>query len=235
MDVKPLKNPLILALDVDNESQAHEIIHQTYSIVGGIKIGPRLMLRLGPQFLKQVADKSAVFLDMKFFDIPSTMISAVRSAFDIGASLVTVHAQAGSESLKQLAKLEEEYRKTKDVKILCVTILTSFEEKTLPLILKNQSIDEHVDELVKLVTDSGLNGIVCSPHELMTLKKYQNLYLVTPGIRSEIKPGEDQKRIMSPKEALEAGATAIVIGRPILEAQSPYDKCKSLLSDIGHS
>ena len=160
MNFKPLKNPLILALDVDNESQAREIIHQTSGIVGGIKIGPRLMLRLGPQFLKQVADQSSVFLDMKFFDIPSTMISAVKSAFDIGASLVTIHAQAGSEALKPLAKLEEEYRKTKDVKILCVTMLTSFEQKKLPSILKNQSIDDHVDELVKLVTESGLSGIV---------------------------------------------------------------------------
>ncbi len=225
----PLKNPLILALDVDEEKKAWELIEQTSSVVGGIKIGPRLMLRYGPQFLKKVAEKSPVFLDMKFFDIPSTMVSAVRSAFDIGASLVTVHAQAGIEALAQLAKLEEEYRKTNNVKILSVTILTSFDQKTLPTIVKDQPIDRHVDDLVRLVVDSGLNGVVCSPHELNTLSKYSNLYLVTPGIRAEVKAGEDQKRVMGPKEALAAGATAIVVGRPILEAASPIEMCHSIL------
>lgn len=229
----PLKNPLILALDVDEEKKAWELIEQTANVVGGIKIGPRLMLRCGPQFLKKVAEKSPVFLDMKFFDIPSTMVSAVRSAFDIGASLVTVHAQAGIEALYQLAKLEEEYRKTNNVKILSVTILTSFDQKTLPTIVKDQTIDRHVDELVSLVVDSGLNGIVCSPHELSTLSKYNNLYLVTPGIRAEIKPGEDQKRVMGPKEALTAGATAIVVGRPILEAASPFEMSHKILNAIG--
>lgn len=228
----PLKNPLILALDVDDEKKAYELVDQTASIVGGIKIGPRLMLRYGPQFLKHVAKQSPVFLDMKFFDIPSTMVSAVRSAFDIGASLVTVHAQAGIEALSHLSKLEEEYRKTSPVKILAVTMLTSFDKKTLPSVLKDQSIAHHVDELAGLVLESGLNGIVCSPHELSTLSKYENLYLITPGIRTEVKPGEDQKRVMGPREALLAGSTAIVVGRPILEAQSPLEACEKIISDL---
>jgi orotidine-5'-phosphate decarboxylase len=228
----PLKNPLILALDIDDEVRAWELVEQTADLVGGIKIGPRLMLRYGPQFLQRVAAKAPVFLDMKFFDIPSTMVSAVRSAFDIGACLVTVHAQAGIEALTQLAKLEEEYRKTKDVKILAVTILTSFDQKTLPGIVKEQTIEQHVEQLARLVVQSGLNGIVCSPHELEALKKYNDLYLVTPGIRTEVKPGEDQKRVMGPKQALEAGAKALVIGRPILEASSPLSKCQQILADL---
>lgn len=228
----PLKNPLILALDVDDEKKAYELVEQTANIVGGIKIGPRLMLRYGPQFLKHVAKQSPVFLDMKFFDIPSTMVSAVRSALDIGASLVTVHAQAGIEALSNLSKLEEEYRKTSPVKILAVTMLTSFDKKTLPSVLKDQSIAHHVDELAALVMESGLNGIVCSPHELSNLSKYQNLYLVTPGIRTEVKPGEDQKRVMGPRDAIIAGSTAIVVGRPILEAQSPAKACEKIISEL---
>lgn len=226
----PLKNPLILALDLDDESKAWEMVEQTAGMVGGIKIGPRLMLRYGSPFLKKVAAKSPVFLDMKFFDIPSTMVSAVRSAFDIGASLVTVHAQAGIEALTQLAKLEEEYRKTGNVKILAVTVLTSFDTKTLPSVLKSQSISQHVEELVQLVQASGLKGVVCSPQELETLSKFNNLYLVTPGIRMASGAAGDQKRVMGPREALHAGATALVVGRPIIEATSPVAACREILS-----
>jgi orotidine-5'-phosphate decarboxylase len=232
MKCAPLKNPLILALDVDDENKAWELVEETSPFIGGIKIGPRIMLRFGPQFLKKVAAKSPVFLDMKFFDIPSTMVAAVRSAFDIGATLVTVHAQAGCEALNELAKLEQEYRKTMDVKILSVTILTSFDRKSLPTIVKDQSIDRHVEELANLVSQSGLTGIVCSPHELSALAKYQGLYLVTPGIRTDLSSDEDQKRVMGPREALQQGATAIVVGRPILTAASPVEKCQEILKSL---
>ncbi len=229
---KPLRNPLILALDLDDEVQAWNIVEETASLVGGIKIGPRLMLRYGPAFLKKVIDKAPVFLDMKFFDIPSTMVSAVRSAFDLGVSLVTVHAQAGSVALEQLAKLEAEYQKTQSVKVLAVTILTSFEEKTLPSILKSQPIKQHVVDLAHLVTQSGLNGLVCSPHELQSLSSLNSLYLVTPGIRTQNDDKGDQMRTMSPSEALQAGATALVIGRPILTAPSPRVACQEILKSI---
>jgi len=228
----PLKNPLILALDLDDEAKAWEMVEQTSDVVGGIKIGPRLMLRYGAPFLKKVAGLSPVVLDMKFFDIPSTTVSAVRSALDIGASLVTVHAQAGVETLTQLAKLEEEYNKTAPVKILAVTILTSFDSTTLPSILKAQSIAQHVQDLAQLVQSCGLNGLVCSPLELSVLNSLSNLYLVTPGIRPESSSIGDQKRVMSPKEALQAGATALVVGRPILEASSPVMACRELVSSI---
>lgn len=226
----PLKNPLILALDLDEERKAWEMVEQASDIVGGIKVGPRLMLRYGSPFLKKVAARSPVFLDMKFFDIPSTMVSAVRSALDVGASLVTVHAQAGIEALTQLAKLEEEYRQTSNVKILAVTILTSFNPNTLPPILKSQSIGRHVEDLVQLVQSSGLNGVVCSPQELEALSRFNNLYLVTPGIRMDSHAKGDQKRVMGPREALRAGATAIVVGRPILEASSPVAACREMVA-----
>lgn len=231
-DCSPLRNPLILALDVDDEKRAWSLVEETGSLVGGIKIGPRLLLRFGPQFLKRVASVAPVFLDMKYFDIPSTMVSAVRSSFDIGASLVTVHAQAGRLALEGLAQLESEYQKTGPVRILAVTVLTSFDDAGLPSVLKKQSIEDHVLELAQLVSDSGLKGIVCSPHELGALKRYKDLYKVTPGIRTAPKPGEDQKRVMGPKEAMAAGSSALVIGRPILEAESPRALCESILKSM---
>lgn len=228
--VKPLLNPLCIALDVDDRDQALQLAHDLSEVAGGFKLGPRLVLRYGPQLIQEIANFAPVFLDFKYFDIPSTMVAAVKASFDAGASLVTVHAQAGPVALAELAKLEQEYRKTKPVQILAVTILTSFEEKTLPSILKRQSIETHVTELVSMVQQSGLTGIVCSPHELLALQNFENMYFVTPGIRgaketaTNVSEIQDQKRIMSAQEAIAAGATGLVVGRPIIEAASPKNE-----------
>ncbi len=232
MTIKPLRNPLILALDLDDQFQIDKLVDEVGEIVGGIKIGPRLMLRFGPQIIKKMALRAPIFLDMKFFDIPSTMLSAVRAAFDIGAQLVTVHAQAGSFALEQLAQLELEYQKTAEVRILCVTMLTSFDLNTIPKILKNQSIEQHVIELGHLVNQAGLKGLVCSPLEIQALKKINDFYLVTPGIRAQVNHDEDQKRTLSAREAINFGATALVVGRPILEAISPRAACENLLASL---
>lgn len=221
----PLLNPLCVALDVDDRDQAFKLAEDLGDIVGGFKIGPRLILRYGPSIIQKIAQYAPVFLDMKYFDIPSTMVSAARASFDAGAKLITVHAQAGIEALNELAKLEEEYNKTGKVKILCVTILTSFDATTLPSILKTQAIEQHVIELVKLVQSSGLTGVVCSPQELSALQELEDMYYITPGIRGaetkSILPTQDQKRVMSAKDAIQHGANGIVVGRPIIEATNP--------------
>jgi orotidine-5'-phosphate decarboxylase len=226
----PLTNPLCVALDVDDKDRAFQLVEDIGDIAGGFKIGPRLILRYGPEIIRSISRFAPVFLDMKYFDIPSTMVSAVRSSFDAGAKLVTVHAQAGIRALTDLAKLEEEYAKTGPVKILCVTILTSFDSASLPGILKNQPIDQHVLELVKLVKLSGLTGVVCSPHELAPLNEYRDMYFVTPGIRgteqcaSNVAAIQDQKRVLSAREAMNLGANAIVVGRPIIEARNSREE-----------
>jgi orotidine-5'-phosphate decarboxylase len=224
----PLLNPLCVALDVDSGDQALQLAKDLGDIVGGFKVGPRLILRHGPSIIGKISKHGPVFLDMKYFDIPSTMVSAARASFDAGAKLITVHAQAGVRALSELAKLEEEYNKTGKVKILCVTILTSFDSVTLPAILRDQPIDQHVFELVKLVQMSGLTGIVCSPHELETLQEFNNMYYVTPGIRGadlkSLGSNQDQKRVMSAKEAVQLGANGIVVGRPIIESKNPREE-----------
>lgn len=215
----PMRNPLILALDVDTRDQALNIADGLSEIVGGFKLGPRLCLRYGMDFVKEMAQRGPIFLDNKHFDIPSTMEAAVRASFDAGASLVTVHALSGKEALSRLAAVEKELNQQRPFKVLCVTILTSWDQSSLPPNMKAQEISSHVTDLVSLVQGAGLSGVVCSPHELDLLQN-KDLYLVTPGIRFSMQDSDDQKRIMGPKEALRKGASALVVGRPILEASN---------------
>ncbi|MFM6928829.1 MAG: orotidine-5'-phosphate decarboxylase, partial [Bdellovibrio sp.] len=176
-------------------------------------------LRYGMEFVKEMAARAPIFLDNKHFDIPSTMEAAVRASFEAGASLVTVHALSGSEALSRMAALERELSQQRPFRILAVTILTSWDENSLPGVMKAQAISQHVVDLAVLVQNSGLSGVVCSPHELDLLQN-RGLYLVTPGIRFSMGNSGDQKRIMGPNEALKAGASALVVGRPILEAKN---------------
>lgn len=233
----PLNNPLIVALDVDDRKQALNLADRLSEVAGCFKIGPRLCLRYGPDIIREVADRAPVFVDNKYHDIPSTMISAVKATFEAGASLATVHAQAGGLALQELAKLEVELNKVRPFRILCVTILTSFEQKTLPPIYKDQEIQTHVLELARLVKQSQLSGLVCSAQELKTLQaefKKNELFLVTPGIRFDLEDLQDQKRTMTPKEAMKMGASALVVGRPILEAKNPLEAATDYLSAILH-
>jgi orotidine-5'-phosphate decarboxylase len=216
----PMVNPLIVALDVDTREKALSLANTLADVVGGFKLGPRLCLRYGMEFVKEMAKKGPIFLDNKHFDIPSTMEAAVRASFEAGASLVTVHALSGREALERMAAVEKELNQQRPFRILAVTILTSWDEKSVPGNLKSQPISQHVIELATLVKDSGLRGLVCSPHELDLLQN-RDLYLVTPGIRSSMNSSGDQKRTLSPREALEKGASALVVGRPILEAADP--------------
>jgi orotidine-5'-phosphate decarboxylase len=227
-----LKNPLILALDVDSKEDAFKILDHVGDLVGGIKLGPRLNYRYGAEFVKEVAEIAPVFVDNKYFDIPSTMISSVRASFEAGATLVTVHALAGSEALRLLGKLEAELNQIRPFKILAVTVLTSWSEESMSASFHSWSIENHVRNLTQEVYASGLRGLVCSGHELEYLN-YPGLYKVIPGIRlSSDQSGsvsEDQKRIMTPKQAMKSGASALVIGRPILQSHQPRETIFEIL------
>lgn len=216
---QPMRNPIILALDVDTRDQALKIADDLSEVVGGFKLGPRLCLRYGMNLVQEIQQRGPVFLDNKHFDIPSTMEAAVRASFEAGASLVTVHALSGREALTRMAAVEKELNQKRPFRILAVTILTSWDQSSLPVNMKEQPIYHHVTDLVGLVEQSGLKGVVCSPHELDLLQN-RDLYLVTPGIRFSMQDSGDQKRIMGPKEALRKGASALVVGRPILEAKN---------------
>lgn len=219
-----LKNPLILALDVDSKEDAFKILDHIGDLVGGVKLGPRLVYRYGASLVTEVAEIAPVFVDNKYFDIPSTMVAAVKASFEAGATLVTVHALAGKEALAALHKLETELNQIRPFKILAVTVLTSWNQNSMPASFHSWSVENHVRSLTQEVYNSGLRGLVCSGHELEYLN-YPGFYKVTPGIRlstdqSQVQ-SEDQKRVMTPKQAMKAGASALVIGRPILQSHDP--------------
>ncbi len=227
-----LKNPLILALDVDTKDDAMKILDHVGDLIGGVKLGPRLIYRYGAELVSKIAEISPVFVDNKYFDIPSTMVSAVRASFDAGATLVTVHALAGPLALKELHKLEQELNQIRPFKILAVTILTSWDQSSLPVNFHSWSVENHVRALTQEVYNSGIRGLVCSGHELQYLN-YPDLFKVIPGIRLSIDQtgiqSEDQKRVMTPKQAIKAGASALVVGRPILNAHKPRETILDIL------
>lgn len=218
----PFRNPLIVGLDVDTREEALRLADDLADVVGGFKIGPRLCLREGASLTKELATRAPVFMDNKHFDIPSTMEAAVRASFEAGASVVTVHALSGAEALSKMAALEQELTKIRPFKILAVTILTSWDELSVPSVMKSQKVSEHVEQLATLVATSGLQSLVCSPHEL-TMLAGRGLYLVTPGIRFESDAKGDQKRIAGPAQALADGASALVVARPIVQAANPRE------------
>ncbi len=227
-----LKNPLILALDVDTKDDALKILDHVGDLLGGVKLGPRLVYRYGAEFVKEIAEISPVFVDNKYFDIPSTMLAAVRASFESGATLVTVHALSGPEALKALHQLELELNLIRPFKILAVSVLTSWNEGSMPANLHSWSVENHVRSLTQEVYNSGLRGLVCSGQELQYLN-YPGLYKVIPGIRlstdQKNNADEDQKRIMTPKLAMKSGASALVIGRPILNAHQPRETIFEIL------
>lgn len=231
-----LKTPLFVALDLDSEKEALSLADSVAQYVGGFKIGPRLALRYGMPFIKEISQRGLVFLDMKYFDIPNTMLSAVRASFEAGASFVTVHALSGKEALQGLAELERELNAIRPFRILSVTLLTSFKQESLPGALAQMDLAKQVEDLAHLSLFSGVRGLVCSPHEVTSLrKKFPQSFLVTPGIRRSQDSLGDQKRVMGPKEALRAGASALVVGRPIVESENPLETAKEFYEEIKDS
>ncbi len=215
-----LKNPLILALDVDSIVEARKVLDQVGDLVGAIKLGPRLTYKYGADIVTEFSKITSVFVDNKYFDIPSTMESAVRTSFMAGATIVTVHALSGREALVKLAALEAELNQVRPFKILAVTILTSWEKSSFPENFHAWSVENHVRSLSDLVYQSGLRGLVCSGHELELISQ-KDFFTVVPGIRLESDESADQKRIMTPAQAIKLGAKALVVGRSILKSADP--------------
>ncbi len=228
-----LSNPLFVALDVDDAEAALHLATQCRAFVGGFKVGPRLAIRYGESLLKEVARHGSLFVDNKYFDIPSTMESAVRASFEMGASFCTVHAHAGREALSLLAKVEEELCQKRPFRILAVTVLTSFKQETLPPMLRQQPIAEQVRTLAKLAIESGISGLVCSPEEVEMLRQlFPDAYLVTPGVRLSHEDRGDQIRVSDPLTALRRGASALVVGRPIYDSLEPALAAKTYYEEI---
>ena len=221
-----LKNPIICALDLDDPKKALDIVNTLGDTVGAYKIGPRLFFKL--KTLKDILKFAPVFMDFKFYDIPSTMEASINACYELEASIVTVHASCGDLTLKKLKKLESQ--KERPFHIACVTVLTSFDE-TLPANWKPVPAKEHVEILSKSIFKSGLNTVVCSPLEASHIrKKYPHANIITPGIN--LNKYADQARVADATYAIKAGADALVIGRAIINSPEPKQVTLNLLNSI---
>jgi orotidine-5'-phosphate decarboxylase len=228
-----LLNPICVALDVDDSATAFDIAQELKGKVGAFKVGPRLTNTDSSLVSKIAALGCLVFVDHKYYDIPSTMEAAVRSVFNAGATFVTIHASSGKTALAQMAHLETELNKQRPFKILAVTVLTSFASDDFVGFVRTTPIAEQVKELAAHAIKNGVTGIVCSPHEISTVKKISaDAFIVTPGIRTAIVAGDDQKRTLSAAQAVNGGASMLVIGRPILLAQNREVAVNEILKEL---
>ena len=226
-------NPIIVALDVPNAARALELAEQLAHAVGAFKIGKELFVAEGPDIVRRVRDTgAAVFLDLKFHDIPNTVAKAVASAAQLDVQMLTVHASGGTEMLRAAQSAADEAENTP--LILGVTVLTSMDEADLAEIGIHKNPAQQVQHLATLATAAGLNGLVCSPKEITPLRAILPLetQLITPGIRPAGTDTGDQKRVLTPPQAIEAGASWLVIGRPICAAENPRAAAEAILDSL---
>ncbi len=233
-----MRNPIIAALDVPSAEQALALAEQIAPAVGAFKIGKELFVAAGPDIVRRVrATGAPVFLDLKFHDIPNTVAKAVASAVRLDVQMLTLHASGGSEMMRAAEKAAQDTAKMLGRPVplvLGVTVLTSSNRETLAEIGCDVDPEQQVLRLARLAAASGLRGLVCSPLEIVALRKIlpAEIQLVTPGIRTGSEKADDQKRTLTPREAMEAGASWLVIGRPIYAAENPRAAAEKILESL---
>ena len=219
-----MKNKLIVALDVNSFEKAKKLIDKLSPYVNVFKVGSELFVSSGLKIIKYLNKKrKKIFLDLKFYDIPNTVEKAVLTCAKNNIFILTVHATGGFDMLKKASRALKKMKKKP--LLLGVTVLTS---------KKTANTAREVLNLAKLAKKSGLNGIICSPKETKQIKKSlgKKFLVVNPGIRPSWSKKDDQKRITTPKEALENGADFIVVGRPIVKAKNSIKATKMILSEM---
>ncbi|MCP5334971.1 MAG: orotidine-5'-phosphate decarboxylase [Oceanospirillaceae bacterium] len=213
---------IIIALDYDNAADALAFVAKVSPARCRLKVGKELFTTEGPEFVKQLVAKGFdVFLDLKFHDIPNTVAKAVTAAAKLGVWMVNVHASGGKRMM--LAAREAIDKQTHKPLLTAVTVLTSMEAEDLNDIGIDVSPEQHVSRLAKLAHECALDGVVCSAQEAAMLRKLlgDDFALVTPGIRPSFAQQGDQKRVMTPAQAVAAGVSYLVIGRPITQSADP--------------
>lgn len=239
MSDKPA-NPILCAIDLADPAKAKNLVRDLKGAVGGIKLGLEFFTANGPRAVRDVAQGLPLFLDLKLYDIPNTVGRAVSAVVALLEPVfLTVHCAGGPAMMKAAAEAVKAEaakhggRKTR-TKILGVTVLTSLDEHDLEAIGQKGPTGEQVKRLALLAKESGLDGIVCSPHEVAELRQLvgPDFLLVVPGIRVGSLGHGDQKRVMGPRDAVQAGADYLVIGRPITGSPSPPAAARAMLAEI---
>ena len=215
---------VVVALDFDNKDEALSFVDKIQPSDCRLKVGKEMFTHFGPEFVKELVNRGFdVFLDLKFHDIPNTVAKAVAAAADLGVWMVNVHASGG---IKMMQKAKEALLPFGDKAplLIAVTVLTSMSEEDLAGIGITRTPAEQVQHLATLTKNAGLDGVVCSAMEAESLKQSlgQDFKLITPGIRPAGSNADDQKRIMTPEQALKVGVDYLVIGRPITKAENPH-------------
>jgi orotidine-5'-phosphate decarboxylase len=233
-----MRNPIIAALDVPTTEQALKLAELIAPAVGAFKIGSELFTAAGPDIVKKIrATGASVFLDLKFHDIPNTVAKSVTAAVQLDVQMLTVHTSGGFEMLKAAEQAAEEVAwKLGRIPplVLGVTVLTSLDTASLREIGLDVNVEYQVRRLATVATKAGLRGLVCSPQEVVKLRQTipPAMQLVTPGIRTGAEKADDQKRTLTPKEAIQAGANWLVIGRPIYAAENPRAAAEKILESL---
>lgn len=228
-----MKCDLILALDVPDETRALAMLDRVGSEVRWVKIGLQLFTRHGPALVERIAARGhRVFLDLKLHDIPHTVASAIESLAPLPIDLLTVHAAGGAEMLRAAEAARTQHRP--GLTLLAVTVLTSLDAAGLHETGVAATPADQVLRLARLARASGIGGLVCSPLELPQLRHELGAepVLVTPGVRPSGAAADEQKRVLTPAEAARAGASFIVVGRPILKAADPAGAARAVRAEL---
>lgn len=229
-------NPVVVALDFEQKAAALDLVSQLDPTLCRLKVGKEMFTHFGPGFVTELQQrKFDVFLDLKFHDIPNTVAKAVRAAADLGVWMVNVHASGGSKMMQAAAQALADFGTDKPL-LIAVTVLTSMEQTDLTELGITRSVAEQVSHLAELTKQAGLDGVVCSAQEAALLKQQcgRDFCLVTPGIRPAFAGSDDQKRVMTPSQALAVGVDYLVIGRPITKAANPLQALQAIYQEIRH-
>lgn len=232
---------IIAALDVNNISELEKLVDKLRAVVKIFKIGSELFTSCGFEAIDVVRRKGGkVFLDLKFHDIPNTVMRASSAITRHGVHMFTVHTLGGIDMMKQAvesSRKEAERLKTTPPLVLGVTVLTSLSADDMPLLGIQCSVSDEVLRLAKLAEKAGLSGVIASPKELPLLRKNlkKDFLIVTPGVRPLWAQKNDQERVSSPKEAIENGADYLVIGRPITAQENPRLAAEKIINEINES
>jgi len=233
------KDKLIVALDVSTDRQARELVDSLRGMVGMFKIGSQLFTEAGPKIVSEIASSGVgVFLDLKFHDIPNTVSCAAVAATRLGVSIFNVHASGGGEMMRRTVDAVSEVATNEGLKrpsVIAVTVLTSSDATMLAEVGIGCEPETQVRRLALLAEASGMDGVVASPHEVAVVRstvRRSGFLIVTPGVRPVGAARDDQKRVMTPAQAIRAGADYIVVGRPITSAKDPVESARQIVAEI---
>ncbi len=230
------RSKIIFALDVESFAEAKHWVSVLSGHVGMFKVGKQLFTANGPDIVRMVQNFGGdVFLDLKYHDIPNTVAMASLEAARLGAQLINLHALGGYEMMaKTVETLDREFKGGVRSRVLAVTILTSSSQETLREVGIERPVAEMVVRLARLAQKAGIDGVVASPREVPLIREAcgPDFLIVTPGVRPSFAAADDQKRIMTPGEAVRAGADYLVIGRPISAAKDPLKAAEAIIEEI---